>query len=242
VASATFKLRRLDPVDRPAIATVIPSGEGEFVLLDAGANHECKPAHLVQFAIMGGVYSRDVLGRPKPRVGILSNGAEETKGTDLTREAAKLCRQTDLNFVGYVEGHDLFADHVDVVVTDGFIGNIILKSVESMGKAIIGLLRRELMATPLRKAGAVLAQGALKSIKRRMDPEAYGGAPLLGLNGTVIKAHGSAREKAIMNAIRVAGETIQHKINDTIAREVAQANERLDLNKPAVQAPAPAVA
>jgi glycerol-3-phosphate acyltransferase PlsX len=242
VASATFKLRRLDPVDRPAIATVIPSGQGEFVLLDAGANHECKPVHLVQFAIMGSVYSRDVLGRQKPRVGILSNGAEETKGTDLTREAAKLCRQTDLNFVGYVEGHDLFADHVDVVVTDGFIGNIILKSIESMGKAIIGLLRHELMATPVRKAGAVLAQGAFKSIKRRMDPEAYGGAPLLGLNGTVIKAHGSAREKAIMNAIRVAGETIQHKINDTIAREVAQANERLGLNKTAVQAPAPAVA
>jgi phosphate acyltransferase len=242
VASATFKLRRLDPVDRPAIATVIPSGEGEFVLLDSGANHECKPAHLVQFAIMGSVYSRDVLGRQKPRVGILSNGAEETKGTDLTREAARLCRQTDLNFVGYVEGHDLFADHVDVVVTDGFIGNIILKSIESMGKAIIGLLRRELMATPVRKAGAMLAQGALKSIKRRMDPEAYGGAPLLGLNGTVIKTHGSAREKAIMNAIRVAGETIQHKINDTIAREVAQANERLGLNKTAVQAPAPAVA
>jgi glycerol-3-phosphate acyltransferase PlsX len=242
VASATFKLRRLDPVDRPAIATVIPSGESEFVLLDSGANHECKPAHLVQFAIMGSVYSRDVLGRQKPRVGILSNGAEETKGTDLTREAARLCRQTDLNFVGYVEGHDLFADHVDVVVTDGFIGNIILKSIESMGKAIIGLLRRELMATPVRKAGAMLAQGALKSIKRRMDPEAYGGAPLLGLNGTVIKTHGSAREKAIMNAIRVAGETIQHKINDTIAREVAQANERLGLNKTAVQAPAPAVA
>ncbi len=242
VASATFKLRRLESVDRPAIATVIPSGQGEFVLIDAGANHECKPVHLMQFAIMGSVYSRDVLGRAKPRVGILSNGAEETKGTDLTREAAKLCRQTDLNFVGYVEGHDLFADHVDVVVTDGFIGNIILKSIESMGKAIIGLLRHELTATPVRKAGAVLAQGALKSIKRRMDPEAYGGAPLLGLNGTVIKAHGSAREKAIMNAIRVAGETIQHKINDTIAREVAQANERIGFNKPAVQAPAPAVA
>lgn len=242
VASATFKLRRLDPVERPAIATVIPSGQGEFVLLDAGANHECKPVHLVQFAIMGSVYSHGVLGHQKPRVGILSNGAEETKGNDLTREAARLCRQTNLNFVGYVEGHDLFADRVDVVVTDGFIGNIILKSIESMGKAIIGLLRRELMATPIRKAGAMLAQGALKSIKRRMDPEAYGGAPLLGLNGTVIKAHGSAREKAIMNAIRVAGETIQHKINDTIAREVAEANERLGFNKTAVHAPAPAVA
>jgi glycerol-3-phosphate acyltransferase PlsX len=220
----------------------MPSGHGEFVLLDAGANHECKPAHLVQFAIMGSVYSRDVLGHARPRVGILSNGAEETKGNDLTRDAARLCRQTDLNFVGYVEGHDLFADHIEVVITDGFTGNIVLKSIESMGKAIIGLLRRELTATPVRKAGALLAQGALRSIMRRMDPEAYGGAPLLGLNGTVIKAHGSARAKAILNAIRVAGETIQHKLNDTIAREVAQANERLGLNKTAVQAPAPAVA
>ena len=240
VASATSKLRRLDPVFRPAIATVIPSGQGEFVLLDAGANHECKPAYLVQFAIMGNVYSRDVMGRANPRVGILSNGSEETKGNDLTREAARLCRQADLNFIGYVEGHDLFSEGVDVVVTDGFIGNIILKSIESMGKAIIGLLRRELTATPLRKAGAALAQGALKNIKRRMDPEAYGGAPLLGLNGIVIKAHGSAREKAILNAIRVAGETIQHKVNDTIACEVAQANELLGLNKTTVQAPAPA--
>jgi glycerol-3-phosphate acyltransferase PlsX len=242
VASATFKLRRLDPVDRPAIATVMPSGEGEFVLLDAGANHECKPLHLAQFAIMGSIYSRELLGHEKPRVGILSNGTEETKGTDLTREAARLCQQIGLNFIGYVEGHDLFADRVDVVVTDGFIGNIVLKSVESMGKAIISWLRRELAATPVRKAGALLAQGAFKNIKQRMDPEAYGGAPLLGLNGTVIKAHGSARERAIMNAIRVATETIQHKINESIVREVAQANERLSLDKTAVHAPAPAVA
>jgi len=239
VASATFKLRRLDPVDRPAIATVIPSGQGEFVLLDAGANHECKPTHLVQFAIMGSAYSHGVLGRKKPRVGILSNGTEESKGTELTREAARLCQQTDLNFIGYVEGHHLFADHVDVVVTDGFTGNIVLKCIESMGKAVVGLLRRELAANSLRKAGAALAQGALKSIKRRMDPEAYGGAPLLGLNGTVIKAHGSAREKAILNAIRVAGETIEHKINDSIARKVAEANERLGLNRTAVHTPAP---
>lgn len=242
VASATFKLRRLEPVDRPAIATVIPSGHGEFVLLDAGANHECKPAHLLQFAIMGSVYSRGVLGRKAPRVGVLSNGTEESKGTDLTRETAKLCKQTDLNFIGYVEGHDLFEDHVDVVVTDGFTGNIVLKSIESMGKAIVGLLKRELTANPIRKAGALLAQGALKSIKRRMDPEAYGGAPLLGLNGTVIKAHGSARDKAIFNAIRVATETIQHKINENIVSEVARANEKLGLNKPAVQSPDSAVA
>ena len=242
VAAATFRLRRLEPVDRPAIVTVIPTGKGEFVLLDSGANHECKPVHLLQFAIMGSIYARDLLGHQRPRVGILSNGTEETKGTELTREAAKLCRQVDLNFIGYVEGNHLFADQVEVVVTDGFIGNIVLKSVESMGKALVGLLRRELTANPLRKIGAALAQGALKSIKRRLDPEAYGGAPLLGLNGTVIKAHGSARERAIMNAIRVATETIQHKINDAIVREVTQASEKLGLSKTAVHAPASAVA
>jgi phosphate acyltransferase len=242
VASATFKLRRLDPVDRPAIAAVMPSGKGEFVLIDAGANHECKPAHLVQFAVMGAIYSRELLGHDRPRIGILSNGTEETKGTELTREAARLCRLTQLNFIGYVEGHDIFADRVEVVVTDGFVGNILLKSVESVGKAIIGMLRRELTANPMRKMGAALAQGALRQIKKRMDPEAYGGAPLLGLNGIVIKAHGSARAKAILNAIRVAGETIQHKINESIVREVGQANQRVEADKTAVQAPANAVA
>ena len=242
VASATFKLRRLEPVDRPAIATIVPSGKGEFVLLDAGANHECKPIHLLQFAIMGNIYSRELLHQKKPRVGILSNGTEETKGNELTREAARLCRQTDLNFIGYVEGHDIFADRVDVVVTDGFVGNIVLKNVEGMGKAILRLLRRELTANALRKFGATLASGALQNIKRRMDPEAYGGAPLLGLNGVVIKAHGSARERAFLNAIRVAAETIQQKINDSIVREVGQANERLGLAKTAVPTPSPAVA
>jgi glycerol-3-phosphate acyltransferase PlsX len=242
VASATFKLGRLDPVDRPAIAAVVPSAKGEFILLDAGANHECKPAHLLHFAIMGSIYSRELLDHKKPRVGILCNGSEETKGNDLTREAAKLCRQADLNFIGYVEGNDIFADHVEVVVTDGFVGNILLKSVEGMGKAIVRLLRRELTANPLRHFGATLAKGALQNIKRRMDPEGYGGAPLLGLNGVVIKAHGSARERAFLNAIRVATETIQHKINETIVREVTQANERLGLNKTAVPPSAPAVA
>ena len=243
VASATLKLRRLDSVERPAIACIMPAGKaGEFFLLDGGATPECKPQHLAQFAVMGSIYSRELLGHAKPRVGVLSNGTEEGKGTELTREAAKLCGQLDLNFIGYVEGHDLFEGNVDVVVTDGFTGNIVLKSIESLGYAVIDLLKRELMATSVRRAGALLAKGALRSIKRRMDPEAYGGAPLLGLNGTVIKAHGSAREKAIKNAIRVATETIQHKINETIVQEVSRANEKLGLNKTAVQAPAPAVA
>lgn len=237
VAAATLKLRRLDQVDRPAIATVIPSDRREFVLLDAGANPECKPVHLLQFAIMGSIYSRELLQHDRPRVGVLCNGTEDTKGNDLTRETVRLCQQTDLNFVGYVEGHDLFADRVDVVVTDGFTGNILLKSVEGMGKAVVRLLKRELSSTPIRKFGAALASGAFRNIKRRMDPEGYGGAPLLGLNGTVIKAHGSARAKAILNAIRVATESIQHKLNESITREISQARERLG-QRPIVPFPA----
>lgn len=226
VAAATLKLRQLEGVDRPAIATVIPSTKGHFVLLDSGANPECKPQHLVQFAIMGNVYSREMLGVHRPRVGILSNGREEIKGNELTREAAKLCQQIDFNYIGYVEGHDLFADHVDVVVTDGFVGNIVLKTCESMGKSILRILKRELMANPLRQMGATLAQGAFRSIKKTMDPEAHGGAPLLGLNGNVIKVHGSAKERVVTNAIRQTMEAVTHHLNRHIREEIARANQR----------------
>jgi glycerol-3-phosphate acyltransferase PlsX len=189
---------------------------------------------------MGSVYSREILGHARPRVGVLSNGTEESKGTELTRESAKLCQQLDLNFIGYVEGHHLFADAVDVVVTDGFVGNIVLKTCESMGKAILGTLKEGLTASPVRKLGAWLSRGAFDGLKRRMDPDLYGGAPLLGLNGTVIKAHGSAREKAIMNAIRVATETIQHHLNEVITREIATANQRLATLKDSGPVPAAA--
>jgi phosphate acyltransferase len=240
MASATVKLRPLDNVERPAIATIIPTPNREFLLLDAGANPECKPLHLAQFAIMGSVYSREILGNSKPRVGILSNGKEEMKGNDLTRDAAELCRLLNLNFVGYVEGHDLFEDYVDVVVADGFIGNIVLKTCESMGKGIKVMLETELTRNWLRKVGAALAYGGLRQIKRRLNPDNYGGAPLLGLNGTVIKAHGSARALAVTNAIRVAMETIQHSINRHIADEIATAKDRLATGKPSVQATATA--
>ena len=231
MAVATVKLRPLENVERPAIATIIPTPQKEFLLLDAGANAECKPLHLAQFAIMGNVYSREILGNANPRIGVLSNGKEEMKGNDLTREAVELCRQLDLNTLGYVEGHDLFEDQVDVVVVDGFIGNIVLKTCESMGKAIKVMLETELTRNPLRKLGAALAYGGIRQIKRRMNPDNYGGAPLLGLNGTVIKAHGSARALAIKNAIRVATETIQHHIHDLITQEIARAKERLAMVK-----------
>jgi phosphate acyltransferase len=226
-AAATFKVGRIPGVDRGCIATVIPRQGNEFVLLDAGANIECKPLHLAQFAVMGSIYSREILGRKKPRVGILSIGTEDCKGNDLTLEAFKLCKHLDLNFIGNIEGHDLFKDHVDVVVCDGFVGNIVLKTSESLAVAMFSMLKRELVSNPKRQIGAYLAKNAFQAIRRRMDPEVHGGAPLLGFNGMVFKAHASARERAIASALRVTAEAVQHHINQTIAREIARANEKL---------------
>jgi phosphate acyltransferase len=223
-AAATFKVGRVGGVDRGCIATVIPRQGNEFVLLDAGANIECKPLHLAQFAVMGSVYSREVLGRPKPRVGVLSIGTEDSKGNELTLEAFRLCKLLDLNFLGNVEGHDLFKDHVDVVVCDGFVGNIVLKTCESLALAMFSMLKRELTKNTKRQIGAYLAKEAFRTIRRRMDPEVYGGAPLLGFKGAVFKAHASAREKAVASAVRVAIESVQHQVNETIIREIARAN------------------
>jgi glycerol-3-phosphate acyltransferase PlsX len=160
-------------------------------------------------------------------VGILSNGSEESKGNELTREAAKLCSKLNLNFIGYVEGFDLFSDAVDVAVADGFTGNIVLKTAESLGYAIKNLLKTELTASPIRQLGATLAKGGLVKLKQRMDPEVYGGAVLLGLNGIVIKAHGSSRERSIANAIRVAAEEIRHGVNQQISEQITSAGKRL---------------
>src|SRR5262245_60233638 len=215
LVAGSLKLGRLDGVERPALAARMPSRTGDFVLIDAGASPVCEPLHLAQFAVMGSIYAREILGLKSPRVGILSNGSEETKGNELTRLAAKACSYLDLNCIGYVEGFHLFEDAVDVVVTDGFTGNVVLKTAESLGRAMMHLLKRELQATPLRILGAALSQGAFRSIKHRIDPDVYGGAVLLGMKGIVIKAHGSARERTIMNAIRVATEEITHGVNQT---------------------------
>jgi glycerol-3-phosphate acyltransferase PlsX len=226
-AAATFRLGRVPGVDRGGIATIIPTPDHHFVLLDSGANVECKPLHLAQYAVMGSIYSSEILGCKKPRVGILSIGTEESKGNELSLEAFRLCKQLDLNFIGNVEGHDLFRNHVDVVVCDGFVGNIVLKTCESLALAMFSMLKRELTANPQRQLGALLAQNAFRAIRRRMDPEVYGGAPLLGFNGAVLKAHGSARERAVASAIRVSTENLQHHVNRLIAQEVAHANEQL---------------
>ena len=238
-AAATFKVGRLEGVDRGCIATMVPRQDNEFVLVDAGANIECKPMHLAQFAVMGSVYSKEVLGRKKPRVGVLSIGTEDSKGNELTLAAFKLCKRLDnINFIGNVEGHDLFKDHVDVVVCDGFVGNIVLKAAESLAVAMFSMLKRELMSNPKRQIGAYLAQSAFQAIRKRMDPEVYGGAPLLGFKGTVMKAHGSARERAVVSAFRVTAETVSHQVNKIIEREIARANEILGAAGAAGAAPA----
>jgi phosphate acyltransferase len=247
VAAATLKLRPLPGVDRPGIVAVIPAPDNDFVLLDAGANIECRPRHLLHYAIMGSLYSQHILGYSKPRVGLLSVGTEEIKGNELTLEAYKLCKEIDgINFIGNVEGHDLFANRVDVVVCDGFVGNVVLKTCESLAKGFFNWLKRELTKAPHRAIGAFLAQAAFRTIKRRVDPDNVGGAPLLGLNGSVMIAHGSASAMAIKNAIRITSETLSHHLTDHIRQEIAHANQELEkLSAPAPSdggAPRPALA
>ena len=227
LAASAIRLRTLEGVERPAIGAVMPAREGSWVLIDAGANPESTPVQMMQSAIMGSVYAREILGVTRPRVGILSNGTEETKGTELTREALRLCARLELNFAGFVEGHDLFGDTVDVVVADGFVGNIVLKSCEALGVTVNLLLKQELTANPLRKLGALFASGGLRSLKRRMDPQTYGGAPMLGLNGVVFKVHGSARARAVQNAIAQVVRTVRLGVNEAITREIARAQSKL---------------
>jgi glycerol-3-phosphate acyltransferase PlsX len=227
LVAGSMKLGRLPGVERPAIACRMPSRTKDFVLLDAGANAVAEPLHLAQFAVMGNLYAREILHHDQPRVGVLSNGSEESKGNELTREAVRLCARLDLNFIGYVEGYDLFDDAVDVVVTDGFTGNVVLKTAESLSLTICQLLKREVRANPVRQFGGLLARGAFRGLKQRLDPEVYGGAVLLGLDGVVIKAHGSSRERAVANAIRVAAEEIRRDLNHVLSRELDRARAAL---------------
>lgn len=223
VAGATVRVGRLEGVRRPSLACIMPSRTGAFVLLDGGANPDCTPEILLQFAVMGSVYYKAMLGIDHPRVGVLSNGIEESKGTDLTRATLALIRKTSLNCVGYSEGSDLFKGTVEVGVCDGFVGNLILKTAEGLGQTVGYLLRTELTANPLRKAGALLASGGLRRIKERMNPETYGGAPVLGLRGSVVKIHGSAKRLALKNAILQSARAVNQRLNDEIVREIARA-------------------
>ena len=229
VTAATVKLRRLTGLERAGIATVLPAPKNDFVLLDAGANVDSKPLHLAHYAVMGNVYAREVLRITQPRVGLLSVGTEDVKGNDLTLEAFELCKKLDCHFIGNVEGHDLFANRVDVVVCDGFVGNVVLKSCENLAQTMFGWLKEELTATPIRQLGALLAKGAFRTIKGRMDPDAYGGAPLLGLNNNVFIAHGSASAKAVKNAIGMTLRAFEHQTNEHMHEAITRANESLKI-------------
>jgi glycerol-3-phosphate acyltransferase PlsX len=222
VAAATIRLRKLPGVERPGIAAIMPTQNHFFLLLDAGANVDSDPGHLLHYGIMGSVYSREVLKVKNPRVGLLNIGSEANKGNELTKEAYKLLSVAPINFIGNVEGHDLFGNGVDVIVCDGFVGNVTLKTSERLAKAISGWLRTELKQNLVRVVGAVLARDAFSSIRRRTNTEEYGGMPLLGVNGICIKAHGNSTPKAIRNAIRVAREAVAQQVNPHIMREIAQ--------------------
>lgn len=222
VASATLKLRTIPGVDRAGIATAIPNEHGLCHILDAGANPDAKPEHLVAYAVMGTAFSRNVLGVRNPRVGLMSNGEEDEKGTAFTKETFKLLKRTHgINFVGNVEGRDLFETELDIVLCDGFVGNIMLKTVEATAKAVSKWLKAEIKGNPLRLCGAVLANGAFKALREKSSYETYGGSPLLGVNGVVIIAHGSSTALAVRNAVRVAMETVENRVNERIEQALA---------------------
>lgn len=226
MAGGTIKLRTLEGVARPALAAIIPRENGYFILIDAGANPESEPEHLVHNAILGTHYARVVLGVANPRVGLLTIGTEEGKGNALIAATHDHLKNLDnlINYVGPTEGFQVFTDHCDVAVCDGFVGNLLLKSWESLAHFFSATLKTELKANPVRLGGAILAAGAFKALKKRINPETYGGAPLLGLRGNVLKAHGSSSRHAIKNAIRVASAVVKADMINHIETDVAKAN------------------
>jgi glycerol-3-phosphate acyltransferase PlsX len=222
MASCLMGWRPLPGINRPAIASLLPSQKHPVVLIDAGANVDSKPANLVQFAVMGHCYSHFVLGRTKPRIGLLNIGEEPTKGNELTLAANKLLSETHLNFRGNAEGRDIISGKFDVIVCDGFIGNIVLKFAEGIAGMILGSIKGEIAKSIISRLAAIGVMPAFKSFKKRVDYSEYGGAPLLGLNGTCIICHGISDHKAIMNAIRVAGEIVNHNLNRRIIQEMSK--------------------
>lgn len=222
MAVTKIMLGTLKGVDRPAIVTLFPTLKEPCLLLDVGANVDCRPEHLFQFAVMGSIYARYILARPSPRVGLLSIGEEETKGNDLTRETHGLLRKSSLNFIGNVEGRDVFRGEADVIVCDGFIGNVVLKACESMAELFDVVLREELSRKFFYRLGANLCRNGLKNFMKKIDYAEHGGAPLLGVNGVSIICHGRSSSRAIKNALRVAKELVEGKVNFHIGESLAQ--------------------
>jgi phosphate acyltransferase len=233
MAGAIFVLGRPPGVERPAIVSVLPALKGHPLMLDMGAVVDCRPIHLVQFALMGEVYSRRVFGVHQPRVAVLSNGEEESKGTDLTRAAAAALRRSNVDFVGYCEGRDLLTGEFDVIVTDGFTGNVALKTMEGTAKVVGEYLKRALRSTAVSMAGGFLAKTALEGMKKRLDWREVGGAPLLGVNGVGFITHGRSDAVAIENAVRRSREAARAHFTDEIARAVVDSEALLADLEPA---------
>ncbi len=229
MAGGTIRLRTMEGLDRPALAAVIPRDGGHFVLIDAGANPEATAEHLVHNAILGSHYARVVFGTDRPRVSLLTIGTEEGKGNALTAETNELLKKIShlIHYTGPTEGFQIFTDHCDVAVCDGFTGNLLLKSWESLAHFFSGILKRELKANPLRLTGALLAGGAFTALKKRINPERYGGAPLLGLRGNILKAHGSSNRHAIKSALHIASNVLKADMNHLIEADVALANDAI---------------
>jgi phosphate acyltransferase len=228
MAFALLYLGRIPGVSRPAILTMMPSLAGACAILDVGANVDCKPKHLFQFALMGDIYVKTIFDVPKPRVGLLSIGEEPTKGNEASLEAFGLLKGANINFIGNVEGRDIGQGKTDVAVCDGFTGNILLKFGEGIAEMILKVIREELKAHPLAWASLPFLWAALKDLRKKMDYTEYGGAPLLGVNGVTIISHGSSNPKAIKNAIMVASRFAEKNVNKEIAEEIAKYENKND--------------
>ena len=224
--SARAVMGMIEGVSRPALAAILPSTKGHTLLLDVGANVETKPHHLREFAVMGHFYSQMLFGMEHPRVGLLSVGEEEGKGNDLTKETYRVLEETGLNFIGNVEGRDVYNGNADVVVCDGFTGTVVLKASEALGEMVSKTIREEMTKSLRRKIGGLLARGAFDGLKKRMDYSEYGGAPLLGVKGGCIVCHGRSNAKAIKNAIRVAREFAINRIDQKIQAKIVDLHKR----------------
>lgn len=220
MAAALLGLGRIKGIDRPAIVTVLPTLEGGKLLLDVGANPDAKPENLLQYAMMGSIYAERILGIGNPKVGLLNIGGEEGKGNELTQATYPLLKEAPLNFIGNIEGRDVPYGRADVVVCEGFVGNVVLKTTEGLAGALFQLIKERITSTPIRKLGALAVKPGLREISKILDYAEYGGAPLLGVNGISIICHGSSKEKAIYNAIRVAKECAESRFLEEIKEEL----------------------
>ena len=224
--SARAVMGMIEGVSRPALAAILPRLEGHTVLLDVGANVDAKPNHLREFAVMGHFYAQMLFGLEAPRVGLLSIGEEEGKGNELTKETYRVLKETGLNFIGNAEGRDVYNGNADVVVCDGFIGNVVLKVSESLAETVGSMIREEITRTLPRKIGGLLAKGAFAGLKKRIDYSEYGGAPLLGVKGGCIVSHGRSNAKAMKNAIRMAADFARNRIDTKIQEKVGDLHAR----------------